>query len=155
MQATTAARPVAETIFEPQGLYRQQLSVREGRKNMKSQAIVLFFAASLALSAAAWGQTGNRSYQAAGNQLYAQSSGGYQTVAYDKDDQYRRNVDNRQDQREWKALLEQQKDERQACRNNRDRDDRNRCRDLGRRQKEERENFKNRDRHEDRGGDRH
>jgi len=122
---------------------------------MKSQAIVLFFAASLTLSAAAWGQTDNRSYQAAGNQRYAQGLGSYQTAAYDKDDQYRRNVDNRQDQREWKALLERQKDERQACRNNRDRDDRNRCRDLGRRQKEERENFKNRDRQKDRGGDRH
>jgi len=117
---------------------------------MKSQALVLFFAASLTLSAAAWGQTGNRSYSAAaGDQLYAQGLGSYQTAAYDRDDQNRRNADNRQDQREWRALLERQKDERQACRNSRDRDDRNPCRGLRERQKDERQNFKNRERRED------
>jgi len=118
---------------------------------MKSQALVMFFAASLTLSAAAWGQTGNRAYSAAGDQIYAQSSGSYQTVAYDKNqDRDRRDADNKgQDQREWKALLERQKDERQACRKNRDRDDRNRCRGLQERQKDERQNFKNRERRDD------
>jgi hypothetical protein len=116
---------------------------------MKSHALALFFAASLTLSAAAFGQTDNRSY-AAGNRVYAQDLGSYQTVAFDKDqDRDRRNADNRQDQKEWNALLERQKDERQACRNNRDRDDRNRCRGLSERQKYERQNFKNRERRED------
>lgn len=117
---------------------------------MKSQAIALFFAASLILSVAAWGESNNRSYQGAGNQL-AQSLGGYQTVAYDQDkdndkDRDRRDADRAQDQREWKALLERQKDERQACR--KDRDDR-RCKGLLERQKDERQNFKRRERRED------